>query len=257
MRQLLPQPREITPDDATSGLGFAELAPPERPYLVLNMVSTVDGRIAIAGHSGAIGNEADRELFHGLRTQADAVMAGAGTVRTERYGRLVRSPERRARRERDGLAADPLAIVVSARFDLPADLPLLQSPESTVVVLTGAARELPAVAADLQVERGPSSRAADGRDALVMRPLLERLRAEHGVRSIVCEGGPRLNDGLLREGLVDELFLSFAPKIVGGNEPTLVVGAGFTPPKDLELISLLESDQHLFMRYRVGGASIP
>jgi riboflavin-specific deaminase-like protein len=257
VRQLFPQPGETTPEEATSGLGFAELAPPERPYLVLNMVSTVDGRIAIAGRSGAIGNDADRELFHGLRTQADAVMAGAGTVRTERYGRLVRSPERRERRALSGLAADPLAIVVSARFDLPPDLPLLQSPESTVVVLTAADREPSPVPAQVEVERGPASRAADGRDALVMRPLLERLRAQHGVRSIVCEGGPRLNDGLLREGLVDELWMSLAPKIAGGNEPTLVVGAGFTPPKELELVSLLESEDHLFLRYRVGGASIP
>ena len=257
MRQLLPQPGETTPEEATSGLDFAELAPPDRPYLVLNMVSTVDGRIAIDGRSGAIGSDADRELFHGLRTQADAVMAGAGTVRTERYGRLVRSAERRARRERAGLAPDPVAIVVSARLDLPADLPLLQSSESKVIVLTAADRELPPVPADVQIVRGPSSRAADGRAALVMRPLLEQLRARHGVRSIVCEGGPRLNDGLLREGLVDELFLSFAPKIAGGNEPTLVVGAGFTPPRELALAWLLESGGDLFMRYRVEGPSIP
>src|SRR3954452_20601907 len=118
IRRLHPEPGEVTPEEATSGLRLGDLAPPERPYLVLNMVETLDGRIAIGGRSGPIGDEADRELFHGLRTQADAVMVGAGPVRTERYGRIVRAPERRARREAEGLAADPLAIVVSASLNL-------------------------------------------------------------------------------------------------------------------------------------------
>ncbi len=61
------------------------------------MVSTADGRASIAGRSGPIGNRADRELFHGLRTAVDAVMAGAGTVRAERYGRIVRGRVAQAR----------------------------------------------------------------------------------------------------------------------------------------------------------------
>src|SRR3954468_24685552 len=129
LRRLHPEPGELTPEEATTGLRLGDLAPPDRPYLVLNFVSTLDGRIAIDGRSGPIGGEADRELFHGLRTQADAVMVGAGTIRTERYGRIVRAPERRARREAEGLPAAPLAIVVSASLNLPEDLPLLQAPE--------------------------------------------------------------------------------------------------------------------------------
>src|ERR1700689_1510759 len=60
----------------------------ERPYVLLNMASTVDGRATIGGRSGPIGNRADHELFHALRTTVDAVLVGAGTVRAERYGRL-------------------------------------------------------------------------------------------------------------------------------------------------------------------------
>lgn len=251
MKRLYPDPAETSAEQATSGLRFGDLAPPERPYLVLNMVSTLDGRIAIGGRSGPIGNEDDRELFHGLRTQADAVMAGAGTVRTERYGRIVRAPERRARREREGLAPDPLAIVPTATLDLASDLPLLQSSEQTVLVLTSSARSLPEVPARVDYLRGEATRSSEGRPALVLRPLVAQLRHEHGVRSIVCEGGPRLNDALLREQLVDELFLSLAPKIAGGMEPGLVIGAGFRPPFELDLVSLLESDHHLFARYRI------
>ena len=248
LRRLHPQPGTLTAAEATTGLRLGEAAPPDRPYLVLNMVETLDGRIAIDGRSGPIGNEADRELFHGLRTQVDAVMAGAGTVRTERYGRMIKSEELRARRVRDGLEPDPIACVVSARLNLPADLPLLQDPESRVVVLTSSDAEAPDVPAELAVLRGAPAADPSG---VELAPLLRELRSAHGVRSILCEGGPALNDGLLREGLVDELWLALAPKLAAGEALTVVTGAPLRPTVELELISVLESESHLFMRYRV------
>jgi riboflavin-specific deaminase-like protein len=245
LRRLHPEPGELTPEEATTGLRFGDLAPPDRPYLVLNMVTTLDGRIAIDGRSGPIGGEADRLLFHGLRTQADAIMVGAGTIRTERYGRMVRAPERRERRVAEGLEADPLALVVSARLRLPEDLPLLQDEHSTVAVLTTAEHELPPTPARVEYLRGPAGA------ELVLRPLLERLRAEHGVRSILCEGGPSLNESLIREGLVDELFLSLAPKLAGGTPLTMLTGDPLAEPLEADLVSLYEHEGHLFGRYRL------
>jgi riboflavin-specific deaminase-like protein len=245
LRRLYPEPGELTPEEATTGLRLGDLAPPDRPYLVLNMVATLDGRIAIDGRSGPIGGEADRELFHGLRTQADAVMVGAGTIRTERYGRIVRRPERRERRVGDGLAPDPLAIVVSARLRLPADLPLLHDENSTVVVMTASEDELPPTPATVHYMRGPAGA------ELEMGPLVRRLRAEHGVRSILCEGGPGLNESLVREGLVDELFLSIAPKLAGGPPLTVLTGDPLKEPLEGELVSLFEHGGHLFGRYRL------
>lgn len=244
LRRLHPTPGELTAEEATSGFDFGRLAPPERPYVVLNMIATLDGRITIDGRSGPIGGAADRDLFLGLRTQGEAVMAGAGTVRNERYGRIVRAPERRRRRVQEGLAPDPLAVVVSGRLDLPADLPLLQDRDSRVVVLTAAQdRELPPVAAQVDYLRG--------NPATALRPLLERLRREHGVRSIVCEGGPHLNAALIREDLVDELFLSLAPKIAGGAGPALLAPDAPAAQLRLALLSVLEAEDTLFMRYRV------
>ena len=238
----------MTPEEACAGMRLGDLAPPDLPYLVLNMVSTLDGRIAVDGRSGPIGDEADRELFFGLRTQADAVMVGAGTVRTERYGRLLRKPELRERRVAEGLAPDPLAVVVSARLRLPADIPLLQDEHSTVAVLTASGEELPATPAKVHYLRGPAD------IELELRPLLERLRSEFGVRSILCEGGPSLNESLIAEGLVDELFLSLAPKLAGGPPLTLLTGDPLPEPLDLELVWLLEHDGHLFARYRLQDA---
>ena len=248
LRRLHPDPAELTAEEATSGLRLADLAPPGRPYLVLNMVATLDGRIAIDGHSGPIGNTADRELFHGLRTQGDAVLVGAGTVRAERYGRLAKSGALRERRRREGLAPDPIACIVSGRLDLPADLPLLQDPDSDVLVLTASPDEPPAVPARCECIRGVA-----GAGGLELAPLLGRLRDEHGVRSIVCEGGPSLNDALFREDLVDELWLALAPKLAGGEGLTVVAGAALRPVRELSLMRVLESEGHLFLRYRVAA----
>jgi riboflavin-specific deaminase-like protein len=246
IRQLFPVQAELSVAEAAQGLRLGELAPPDRPYVVLNMVATLDGRVTIAGRSGPIGNAADRELFHALRTQVDAVMAGAGTVRTERYGRLVRDPERRERRVAEGLAPDPLAIVPSGRLDLPEDLPLLQDADSTVIVLTHSDGELPAVPARVEYLRG---RPRHGGVALA--PLFGELRREHGVRSILCEGGPGLNAALLHEGLVDELFLSLAPMLAGGAGLGLVSGEALPEALDFELVTLFDSGEDVFMRYRL------
>ena len=107
LRRLLPQPGTVTAIEALEGLALAEMAAEHRPYLVLNMVATADGAAAVAHRTAPISNPADRQLFHELRTHVDAVMVGAGTVRTERYGRLVRDPQRRARRVARGLVPDP------------------------------------------------------------------------------------------------------------------------------------------------------
>src|SRR5207248_795755 len=111
--RIYPDRARLTAEEAAAELGPIGSAPPDRPYLGLNMIATADGKATIAGRSGPIGNEADRELFHELRTQTDAVMAGASTLRTERYGRIVRDEGRRERRAARGLDPDPIAVIVS------------------------------------------------------------------------------------------------------------------------------------------------
>jgi riboflavin biosynthesis pyrimidine reductase len=81
---------------------------------------------------------------------------------------------------------------------------------------------------------------------------LRRLRREHGIRSLVCEGGPNLNATLLPAGLIDELHVVFAPKLAGGRDPlTILAGDELDPPIDLELLTLYESGGYLFCRYGV------
>jgi riboflavin-specific deaminase-like protein len=245
LHRMHPERTPVEAAEALSGLGFAELAPPDRPYLVLNMVASADGKAAVEGRTRAISSDIDRAIFHQLRTQADAVMVGAGTVRAERYGPIVKSDELRAKREAEGLDPDPPAVIVSGGLDLPPDLPLLQDPGSRVFILTQSEAELRDVAAQveyLRPEPGPFD----------LRPLVSRLRERFGVRSIVCEGGPTLNASLLAYGLVDELFLTISPALAGGADAlTIVAGAPLPELIQLELVWALEAGSELFLRYRI------
>ncbi|MGO9320024.1 MAG: dihydrofolate reductase family protein [Solirubrobacteraceae bacterium] len=201
----------------------------------------------MGGRSGPISGRADRALFHGLRSAVDAVLVGAGTVRTERYGRIIPDASRRALRRARGLSEEPLACIVSGRLALDADIPLLGEPSARVAILTASAASLPATAASVEYVRA----ARDGH--LDLAAAVGELRARSDVRSVLCEGGPHLAMQLLQEGLLDELFLSLSPLLAGG-EPSggealrILAGDELEPPAGLELLGALRSDSHLFLR---------
>jgi riboflavin-specific deaminase-like protein len=245
LRRLYPDPGDVPVERAVADLRLDERAPDGRPYVIDNMVATADGRAAIHGRAGPVGDPIDRALFLGLRTQVDCVMVGAATLRAERYGHLVRVPELRARREAQGLAPEPVGCVLTRTLDLPWDTSLWTDPASHVALYTSSARNPPPCAAEVTLHRMAESELTVGR-------VLRSLRADHGVRSVLCEGGPTLNRELLAAGALDELFLSLEPKLAGGGDaPTIVGGPPLAPPGRLELVSILEGDGVLFLRYRV------
>jgi riboflavin-specific deaminase-like protein len=238
---IYPERRPVSPEELASELRLHELAPPDRPYVGLNMVSSLDGKATLDWRTKGLSTEVDRRLFHHLRTQADAVMVGAGTAREERYGRITKNDELRDKRLAEGRAAEALAVVVSGRLDLPGDLPLLTEPEQAVVIATGAEHSLSDMHAGIEYAR-------IGDD---LPRLMADLR-ERGVRSVLCEGGPTLNSFLFAAGLVDELFLTMNPKVVGGAAAlTIVAGRELVEPVELDLVSVAEADGELFTRWRV------
>lgn len=242
-RQLFPEPVELELDAIVSSLDLLAGASPERPYTIANFVSSVDGRAAFQGHSGALGDEGDRALFHGLRERVDAVLAGTSTVRTERYGQLVRDPERRRRRIAAGLDAEPLACLVTRSGDIPSDVPLFAAPEARIVVFTPGPVELSGCAARVEVvELDPGE--------LTLTTAMRRLRSEYRVRALLCEGGPTIFGALLQESLVDELFLTLSPKLVGGGpSPTITGGPELVELSPLGLRWALEREGSLYLRY--------
>ena len=225
-----------------SGLDLGSRAPAGRPYVVLNMISSLDGKAAVEGSTRSMGGEADRLLFHHLRTQADAIMVGATTAMTERYGRAIKGDSLRAKREEEGLEGDALMVLVSGRLSVTADLPLLQEPEARVIVATASDAMVDGAVAQVEYLR-------TGDDLSL---LLALLRSDHRVRSVLCEGGPTLNGYLLAAGLVDELLLSTTAMIVGGQSiPTIVTGRELAAPVPAELVSLHEAEGDLFSRWRI------
>lgn len=244
MRRLLPDHAETTIAEQVAELGLVGLAGDERPYVITNFALTLDGHATISGRSGAIGSDADTAMLVGLRTRVDAVMIGAGTMRAERYGRVVADPAKRQRRERDGLPHDPLMVIISGRLELPWDAPLFTEGHSRVLICTSSNEDPPETASPVRILRH-----ADGVD---LAALLRHLRHERGVRALLCEGGPRLHAQLIEAGLVDELFVTHAAKLGGGVGPGLVSELA-ERERPLELRWLLgeESTGELFGRYLV------
>jgi riboflavin biosynthesis pyrimidine reductase len=200
---------------------------PTLPWLRVNMVSTLDGAAnGDSGKSGSINNEADKRVFHALRAEADAILVGAGTARTERY------------RE----AAVPL-VIVSHRGLVPEQL--REASTGKVLLVTCADSpglvEARAILGDDQVIVCGEAQV----DLVATRAAL----VERGLRDLLSEGGPHLLRDMVDAGVVDELCLTWVPRVIGGVHPRILEGA----PVDLSLrlALLLEEDQTLIGRWIV------
>lgn len=242
---MIPQAANVEVPEILAGLQLEEQAGASRPYTVVNFIASADGRATFQGRSAPLGDPVDREVFHGLREQAEAVMAGTHTVRIERYGRMIKDPGRRERRLAAGRSPEPLFCLVTRSGDVPVDAPIFSEPDARVVVFGPEELELPAVEAQLQVVRLDPGE-------LTLTTALRRLRSEFGVRSLLCEGGPTIYNGLLHEHLVDEMFLTLAPKLSGGGaEPAITSGPELPQLQTMSLVWVLESESSLYLRYRL------
>jgi riboflavin biosynthesis pyrimidine reductase len=243
--ELTPDPGPIEIDERLESLRLGDRAAGGRPYTIGNFVESADGHATFEGRSRALGDEGDRAVFHGLREHVDAVFAGTRTLQTENYGRIIGNAERRARREARGLPPEPLAVVVSRSGAIPVEIPLFNEPAARIVVFapTGAA---PAVesctSAVTLVELEP--------DALTLPNVMRALSSDFGVSSLLCEGGPTVFTALVRERLVDELWLTLAAKLTGGGAgPSITNGPELPELRELQLIWALERERTLFLRY--------
>ena len=238
LAQIFPGHGPTTVDALLSDLRLAGRAPGGRPYLVLNMVASIDGRTTVGGHVGELTSAVDQRVVYRLRTQADALMVGAGTARNERYGSLFP--------DRPSGAPQPLVVIVSGRVDLPRDLPLLSEPDARILIAT------PDPDAELGFDHLASVdylRLPGEGGRVDCAALCQALHDGHGVRSVVCEGGPSLNEALISYDVVDELFLSLSPLLVGGGERTLADTAPPHAPTHARLLSVATADDYLFLRY--------
>lgn len=236
------------PDHLYTDLRLPE-GPPDRPYVAVNMVSTVDGKIRIGTSPAAIGSPLDKRLLRRIRAAGDGLMHGAETLRLEDVrSRLPDSAA--ADRANRGLAPQPRPIAVTRSGRLPLERRYFAEAGARPIVVAPA--DLPAEARS-RIE-AVADLVAVGRGEPDLPAALRGLRREHGLRHVVLEGGPTLNFAMLAAGLVDELFWTVAPKIVGGPaDLTMVEGAGFPAGtwRGLTLVSIHWHEDELFLRYRV------
>ena len=247
MRQLYPTSVEIPDAEVYADLGLPT-GPPGRPLVVLNMVSTVDGKVALRGSAAGLGSRTDRLLMRQVRAAADGLLVAAGTLRADPVDPRVPA-DLAERRVQAGRSAQPLAVTVSRGLELNPDARFfVGGPDGTLVLTTEGAppgREL-ALRDHAQILR-------IGRHSVDLPAALHRLRADFGIARLLVEGGPSLNQALLDLDLVDEVFWTIAPKLAGGRGLTLIQGDAPSTAiaARLDLVSLHEHAGELFARYRV------
>jgi riboflavin-specific deaminase-like protein len=215
----------------------------DRPWVAMNMVASLDGAVTIDGLSGGLSGPADKAIFFALRSVADVVLVGAGTVRAENYGPPRITDEQQAARVARGQAPVPTIALVSGRLHLePGARVFTDSPTRPVVLTTErAARDHGGQLADV------ADIVAAGEDEFDPGLALTAL-ATRDAKVVVCEGGPTLNGGLLAAGLVDELCVTVAPLLVGGEDPRIIRGRLAVPPRPIDVDRILTEDGFLFVR---------
>lgn len=214
---------------------------PPRPRVVAAMVGSADGRATVEGRAGGLGSAADRSMLRELRTAADALLVGPGTLIAEGYATVLDAHQADRRRER-GHDPEPLVATISRR--LPESLeavPLFAEPETRMLVFTESEDAFEGRGAQVEVERFAAG-------TLSTAAALERLAAR-GVRVLVAEGGPTLLHALVAAGLVDDLVLTLAPALVAGEGRSVLHGPVLSPPVRLELADVLRAEDHLFLHY--------
>ena len=247
--------------------GLAVTLIAERPTVIANFVSSLDGVVALGPSEPAAGggeisgfSEADRFMMALLRGIADAVIVGAGTVRvgsrhewTPRRVQPALAGVFAAWRAELGLAPQPTTIVVTASGNLDPAHPGLSAPDVPVIVAT-----TPAGAERLNSRPLPTNmkvEAVGSGDRVPAVAILE-LAQRTGARLALCEGGPHLFGELLRARLVDELFLTLAPQLVGRDANlhrlAMVEGMSFGEGRGRwsKLAAVRRAGDDLFLRYR-------
>jgi riboflavin biosynthesis pyrimidine reductase len=215
MRRLFPHPADDV--DLRECYDVPRPRPADRPWVELCMVSGLDGSTVVDRNSRGLSNPTDQALLLTLRSFADVILVGAGTVRAEGYG-----PPK--------LPGQRLAIVSrSGHFDF--DSPLFASGRVLLV--------LPEDAPPVPV---PSVRAGNG-DIDIVAAL-----AQLDAHVVQAEGGATLNGLLAAADVIDELNLSIRPQLNGGSGPRLTTGAPSLSQR-MQLAHVLEDDSFLFTRY--------
>lgn len=244
MRALLPQPADDI--DPIRAYAVPDRGGDGRPFVRCNMISTLDGAITLNGRSGTLGGPADRRVFQVLRSLADVILVGAGTVRSEGYGPARLDAEFRELRRRRGQTPVPPIALVTRSGNLDWSSPFFTEAEERPIVFTTSDCD------EGELRRGQhvADFVAAGDVRVDPHQVIDHLEGA-GYHSVLLEGGPGLNAEVVRAGLLDELCLTLSPRLVAGGGPRVLAGPELLPPLDVDVVHLLEDEGFLFGRLAV------
>lgn len=215
-------------------------AHPDRPWVMMNMIASIDGATAVDGKSSSLGDEDDLAMFKAIRSVPDVVLVGAGTVKAEDYHPLVLDEQRREIRTGRGQAAEPVLAIVSGRLSVDAEARVFSDADHKPLILTSTS-----------ADPGRLVTLGDAAEVAFLAEMTPRRMLEHlsAAGVVLIEGGPTLNAQFVAAGLVDEINLTIAPALVGGESRRIATGPESKPPLDMSLDRVLIGGRSLFLRY--------
>ncbi len=239
--------QELYPGRAARDISEVYAEPPTVAagvHVSMNVITTVDGRAAVAGGSHRIGSPTDHRLMRQLRSHADAVVTGAGTLLAEGIAPGIPT-ELEARRIERGQRPQPLSVLLGGRQGVNLRGRLRELRPDALVVFLPSGAEAPGLHEKATVHFCTGERPAPGE---VVRTLQER----YGVRRILLEGGPRIYSAFLSTGLVHDLYWTLAPKLTAAEAPRMLESTPLEVTA-LQLRSIHEHEGELYVHYAVGG----
>lgn len=227
----------------------------KRPFVYMNMAMTADGKITSAAREyPRFTSETDRLTMDRLRAEADAVLVGAGTLRADDPPLHVRDAKMQAHRRALGKPPELTTVVVTARLDLDPGARFFRDEP-------GVGRRVVATVEDAPAEKlaaleGKAEILRAGRGSVDLKQLLGLL-SQRGIERLLVEGGGELNWGFVRDDLLDELYVTIAPSLLGGRAaPTLLEGDGLVMDqrRRLRLLDVERIGDEIYCRYEVERA---
>ncbi len=212
-----------------------------RPHVILNAGVTADGKIATRTGDCAISSKEDLKRVHRIREKVDAIMVGIGTV--------LDDDPRLSIHKIDSDTKNPIRVVADSKARIPLSARMFNEKGTTIIAVSAKAdkkrvRQIEELAEVIMC----------GAEKVDLKCLMRKLNMR-GVRTLLLEGGGRLNYGMLSAGLVDEVRFAIAPRIVGGRDAvSLVEGEGFPTVAsgvELELLKHYPLGRDLVLEYRV------
>lgn len=187
----------------------------DRPYVIVNMVSSIDGRTVIGRTERGLGSDADQRLMRELRYHADVVLSGAETLRVSGASSRLDAAGLEARRAAEGRTALPIAATISRSGRLPVDCPFFTAHDFEAVVYLSEAAPL----AQRELIKATGRRVVLLPDGDEIRAMLRHMRTDLNAELLLVEGGSKVTGALFELGVIDEFFLTLGALLVGGADP--------------------------------------